>query len=276
VEVRGTFRFGTVTFSLVRRSELRALVRDWTDACTTSRTMTLTGAHGVAESRAHADVQRAHDDADYVLCDGTPPWLGGVLRGHRRAVDRIPGRDAMREIAASAASAGVRQAFIGGPPGLAERTQAGLERAIGMPIIGTAWSPPFVDRVDDAYADAVADRLALVRAPAIVWIGLSTPKQELLALHLKHRLPEGYFFIAVGAAFDMYAGTRRATPTIISRVGMEWLYRSIQEPRRLPARYARALPTVVGALGGAARDRLHGAWRSAAAALGLRRSASTD
>lgn len=220
--------------------------------------MTLTGAHGVAESRVDEDVQRAHDDADYVLCDGTPPWLGGMMRGHRRDVDRIPGRDAMREIAAAAAAAGIHQFFVGGPPGLAEFTKAGLESAVGVRIEGTVWSPPFVERVDAAYADTVAEQVRRVPAPAVVWIGLSTPKQELLAQQLKQRLPRGYFFAAVGAAFDMYAGTRPPPPPIVSRVGLEWLYRSVQEPRRLPLRYARSLPAVIGGLAGAAVDRFTG------------------
>src|SRR5690606_15508633 len=109
------------------------------------------------EAEASLDVRRAHEAADYVLCDGTPPWIGGVLLGHRLAVDRIPGRDAMRELASAGADAGVHQAFIGGPPGLAEQTKAGLERALGQPVQGSTWSPPFVPLVDDAYADVVAD-----------------------------------------------------------------------------------------------------------------------
>jgi N-acetylglucosaminyldiphosphoundecaprenol N-acetyl-beta-D-mannosaminyltransferase len=257
---RPTFRFGTIDFTAIRRADLRPLVRTWAAGgdAPESLTMTLTGAHGVAEAAADADVQRAHDNADFVLCDGTPPWLGGVIRGQRRAVDRIPGRDAMREIASAAAAIGLRQAFIGGPPGLAEQTVTGLERAIGASIDAMTWSPPFVERVDDAYADVVAKWLGDVAAPTVVWIGLSTPKQELLMQRLRARLPRGCFFIAVGAAFDMYAGTRLPPPAIVSRLGVEWLYRSFQEPRRLPVRYARAFPTVAVALGRAVWGRVRG------------------
>jgi N-acetylglucosaminyldiphosphoundecaprenol N-acetyl-beta-D-mannosaminyltransferase len=240
------FRFGTLKFTMIRRADLRPLVHDWAERRPTrSITMTLTGAHGVAESRRDAAVQAAHDDADLVLCDGTPPWLGGAIRGHAAAVDRIPGRDAMREIALAAAEIGLQQVFVGGPPGLAERARSGLEAAIGCTIDGVAWSPPFAATIDDAYADEVAARLRDSRTPAIVWIGLSTPKQELLMQRLRQRLPDGFLFVAVGAAFDMYAGTRPPPPPIVSKLGLEWLYRSIQEPRRLPRRYAHALPVVV-------------------------------
>lgn len=252
------FRFGGLPFTLIRRSDLGPVVQSWAEQPAASITMTLTGAHGVAESRRSPAIRAAHEDADYVLCDGTPPWLGAVIQGHGDRVDRIPGRDAMREIARAAAAHELRQAFIGGPPGLAERTIRGLEAAIGAPIDGTAWSPPFAESIDDAYAEGVAAQLGAMRKPAIVWIGLSTPKQELLAERLRRRLPDGFFFVAVGAAFDMYAGTRPPPPPIVSRLGLEWLYRSIQEPRRLPARYARAFPAVAASLAGSAWARMRG------------------
>jgi N-acetylglucosaminyldiphosphoundecaprenol N-acetyl-beta-D-mannosaminyltransferase len=253
---RETFRFGTVDFTLIRRADLAPLIRSWAGEPARSLTMTLTGAHGVAECRRDPVVQRAHDDADFVLCDGTPPWLGAVARGHGSLVDRIPGRDAMRDIAAAAAALGLKQALIGGPPGLADLTVAGLEAAIGAQIDAFTWSPPFAASIDDAFADAIAGRLRELHTPAIVWIGLSTPKQEILVQRLRERLPAGFFFIAVGAAFDMYAGTRPPPPPAVSRLGLEWLYRSLQEPRRLPARYARAAPVVAGALARSAWARL--------------------
>lgn len=250
------FGFGPIRFTAMRRADLKPLVLRWAGDPGSTLSMTLTGAHGVTESLNDPAVRRAHEDADFVLCDGTPPFLGALLHGHGARVDRIPGRDAMREIAAAAASLSVRQAFIGGPPGVAERAWRGLESAIGAPIDGFAWSPPFVDRVNDAFADEVAARLRALSTPAVVWLGLSTPKQELLAQALKQRLPDGFFLVAVGAAFDMYAGTSTPAPAFISRLGLEWLYRSLQEPRRLPARYARALPVVLAALAAAAWTRV--------------------
>lgn len=252
-----TFRFGTLNFTVIRRKDLQPLVRRWAARNPArSMTMTLTGAHGLTESRGNAEVRAAHDDADYVLCDGTPPWLCAFITGRGNDVDRIPGRDAMREIASAAAHLGLQQAFIGGPPGLGDRTIRGLQAAVADPIDAVAWSPPFADTIDDGYAQEVASRLRAVRTPAIVWIGLSTPKQEILAQRLKRLLPDGFFLVAVGAAFDMYAGTRPPPPPIVSRVGLEWLYRSFQEPRRLPGRYARALPVVAAALLTAAGARL--------------------
>lgn len=255
---RRTFRFGTIDFSLIRRRDLQPLVTSWAAEEPRTLSITLTGAHGVTESLHDPEVQRAHDDADFVLCDGTPPFIGAVLRGHRTEIDRILGIEAMLSISSAAIALGLQQAFVGGPPGLAERTIAGLERVVGVPIHGVAWSPPFVPSVDDAFADAVADRLRVLRRPAVVWIGLSTPKQEILAARLKQRLPGGFLLVAVGAAFDVYAGTLKPPPRIVSQLGMSWLYRVVLEPRRLAGRYMRAFPVVAEALVSAIQDRISG------------------
>ncbi len=75
----------------------------------------------------------------------------------------------------------------------------------------------------------------------IVWVGLSTPKQELfareLSAHVKVR-----FIITVGAAFDIHTGRLRQAPLFIQRLGLEWLFRLAMEPRRLWRRYFRVVP----------------------------------
>jgi N-acetylglucosaminyldiphosphoundecaprenol N-acetyl-beta-D-mannosaminyltransferase len=75
----------------------------------------------------------------------------------------------------------------------------------------------------------------------IVWIGLSTPKQELFACELA-KLIEVHFVITVGAAFDFHIGSVRQAPQIIQRAGLEWLFRLMMEPRRLYRRYLEIVP----------------------------------
>lgn len=255
---RGSFRFGTLSFSLIRRDELQPFVHEWVQSGARSMSVLLSGAHGLSESRRFPRIQQAHDEADLVLCDGVPAFVAGVLQGHRRSVSRITGLAAMVEIGSAAAALDLLQVFAGGPPGLAEGAHAGLEAAIGRRIRAFTWSPPFAHDIDDAYADEVADRLRTVDTPAVVWIGLGTPKQELLAAHLRRRLPSGFLFATVGAAFDMYAGNLPIPPAIMSNTGTAWLYRLWQEPRRLAGRYARAFPVVVAGLAGAAWRRAVG------------------
>jgi N-acetylglucosaminyldiphosphoundecaprenol N-acetyl-beta-D-mannosaminyltransferase len=71
----------------------------------------------------------------------------------------------------------------------------------------------------------------------LVWVGLSTPKQERwMADHVK-RMSGPRVLFGVGAAFDVNAGLRRDAPSWVGRIGMQWLYRLAQEPRRLWRRY---------------------------------------
>jgi N-acetylglucosaminyldiphosphoundecaprenol N-acetyl-beta-D-mannosaminyltransferase len=83
----------------------------------------------------------------------------------------------------------------------------------------------------------VLDRLNAAGAD-ILWVGLSTPKQELwMHQHRPHLTAP--VLIGVGAAFDFHAGFKRQAPRWMQRSGLEWLFRLTQEPRRLWRRYSR-------------------------------------
>ena len=69
----------------------------------------------------------------------------------------------------------------------------------------------------------------------VVWVGLGTPKQDFVVHEISKQMP--ITAIAVGAAFDYLAGTLAETPKVIQKIGFEWLYRLIKEPRRLWRRY---------------------------------------
>ena len=80
--------------------------------------------------------------------------------------------------------------------------------------------------------------------PDIVWVGLSTPKQEYwMAAHLDRI--EAPVMIGVGAAFDFLAGTKRQAPAWMQKRGLEWLFRLLSEPRRLWRRYLDIVPTFI-------------------------------
>lgn len=72
--------------------------------------------------------------------------------------------------------------------------------------------------------------------PDIIWVGLSTPKQELF-MHEYLPLLNTHLMIGVGAAFDILTGNIRSAPSWMQKMSMEWLYRLIQEPKRLWKRY---------------------------------------
>jgi len=132
--------------------------------------------------------------------------------------------------------------LYGGGPGtvdlLARRLTARLP---GLQIAG-AWTPPFRPLTPQEDADVV-QRINDSGAE-LVWIGLSTPKQERwMAGHVG--LLRSNAILGVGAAFDIHAGTVPQAPRWMQRSGLEWAYRLGREPRRLWRRYLRNNPAFV-------------------------------
>ncbi|WID99615.1 WecB/TagA/CpsF family glycosyltransferase [Bosea vestrisii] len=112
------------------------------------------------------------------------------------------------------------------------------ERFPGLAVAGT-FSPPF--RPASADEDEETVRMINEARPDIVWVGLSTPKQEYwMAGHLGRI--DAPVMIGVGAAFDFLAGTKRQAPAWMQKRGLEWLFRLLSEPRRLWRRYGKIVP----------------------------------
>lgn len=201
----------------------------------------VTGVHGIMESQNDPDLRTVHNRAGLVTPDGMPlVWLTR-LRGHQH-VERVYGPDLMLACCAASVSKGYRHFFYGGGPGVAERLATKLqERFPGLLVAGTC-SPPFGEPVPSEAA-AIIDRINASDAD-IVWVGLSTPRQERWMARHVGRL-RASVLIGVGAAFDFHAGLKRQAPRWIQRSGFEWLFRLATEPRRLWRRYLRNNPRFV-------------------------------
>jgi len=199
----------------------------------------ITGAHGVIESQRDAQLRDIHNKAGLVAPDGMPL----VFMAHRLgfpAVTRVYGPELMKRLTERSRSTGYRQFYFGGGQGLADRLADRLQRQYpGLNVVGT-WSPPFTAPTSEE-DDAIVERINAAR-PDILWVGLSTPKQEVwMASHIgRLNVP---VLIGVGAAFDFLAGTKHQAPLWLQRSGLEWLYRLCCEPRRLWRRYLKIVPT---------------------------------
>jgi N-acetylglucosaminyldiphosphoundecaprenol N-acetyl-beta-D-mannosaminyltransferase len=198
----------------------------------------VTGMHGIVESQRATPLRRIHNRAGLVTPDGMPlVWLLW-WDGHHGA-DRVYGPDLMAAVFARGGQCGWRHFLYGARAETLSRLEAQLKRRfLDARIVGTI-SPPFRELSPSESADIVA-RINASGAD-IVWVGLSTPKQELwmgahrAALHAS-------VLVGVGAAFDFHAGTARQAPRFIQRSGFEWLYRLATEPRRLWRRYTTGIP----------------------------------
>ena len=173
------------------------------------------------------------------LPDGMPlVWIG---RRRGLAVARSCGPDLMEKMLSEAPQHGLRHFLFGGKPGVSERvTEVFRARAPGARIVGS-YCPPF--RPLTEAEDATVIRLIRESRADIVWVGLSSPKQDVWMAEHVHALPAT--LIGVGAAFDFHAGTVRRAPRWMQRTGLEWLHRLVCEPRRLWRRYLILAPRFV-------------------------------
>jgi len=195
----------------------------------------VTGVHGVIESQLDEAVRSIHNRAGLVVPDGMPlVWLSR-WQGFKQ-VDRVYGPDLMLAVCAESLHAGWRHFLYGGAPGVAEQLAERLEaRFQGLRIVGM-YTPPFRPLTDTEEREIME---AVQRSGAdIVWVGISTPKQERWMAEFVEHLA-GPVLIGVGAAFDFHAGLKRQAPRWIQRSGFEWLFRLCMEPRRLWRRYLR-------------------------------------
>ena len=159
-------------------------------------------------------------------------WLGR-LRGFPLK-RRVYGPELMLEFCRATVRKGYRHFFYGGTPGVADELAAKLARQFpGLQVVGV-FSPPFRPLTPDE--DAQVARRIRDAQPDVLWVGLSTPKQERWMYEHRESV-EAPVMVGVGAAFDLNTGRLRQAPRWMREHGLEWLWRLLMEPRRLWRRY---------------------------------------
>ncbi|SDY37229.1 N-acetylglucosaminyldiphosphoundecaprenol N-acetyl-beta-D-mannosaminyltransferase [Jannaschia faecimaris] len=197
------------------------------------------GVHGVIECKRDPALRKIHNDAMAVTPDGMPLVWALHADGHDTA-GRVYGPDLMHAVFADGCATGMRHFLYGTTPEALTRLQQSLKRLYPDALIAGSYAPPFRQLTPDEEAhvaqiinDACVD---------VVWVGLSTPKQERWMATMRDRLDPAVL-IGVGAAFDFIGGNKRAAPAVLQGMGLEWAFRLLTEPRRLWRRYARIVPS---------------------------------
>jgi N-acetylglucosaminyldiphosphoundecaprenol N-acetyl-beta-D-mannosaminyltransferase len=212
----------------------------------------VSGVHGVSEAQSSPEFKRILNRTFLNTPDGMPMVWYGKLNGNRE-ISRVYGPDLMLRICAGSPDRGIRHFFFGGCDGVAEMLRDKLtERFPGLEVVGT-YTPPFRPLNEEEEIE-VRDLINASGAHC-VWVGLSTPKQELFMsgflkkFGVEHggdgSLEGAKIFFGVGAAFDFHAGLIPQAPAWMQRCGLEWFYRLYKEPRRLWRRYLKNNPVFV-------------------------------
>lgn len=201
----------------------------------------VTGVHGVMESQRDPELLAIHNASGLTTPDGMPMvWVG--RRVGANCMSRVYGPDLMLAVLERAADRGWKSFLYGGKDGVPELLAARLIGRFPTLKIAGMHSPPFrpLTPTED---EAIVSRINASGAD-LVWVGLSTPKQERwMAAHVG-RL-EAPALLGVGAAFDIHAGLVPQAPPWMQERGLEWFYRLTKEPRRLWKRYLRNNPAFV-------------------------------
>jgi N-acetylglucosaminyldiphosphoundecaprenol N-acetyl-beta-D-mannosaminyltransferase len=230
---RSCFQVLGVSVDAVRIDDVCAILEQWIRQRRRCHFVAVTGMHGVMEAQQDPSFRAVLNSADLVVPDGMPlVWLGRLRGLELRR--RVYGPELMLAVCQQTTARGWRHFLLGGEPGVPDRLAAALKRMFpGLQIVGT-YSPPFRPLTEGEDKELIA---AINRtSPDVVWVGLSTPKQERWMFQHRDRL-NAAVLLGVGAAFDIHSGSKRQAPKWMREGGFEWLFRLFQEPRRLWRRY---------------------------------------
>jgi len=193
----------------------------------------VTGVHGIMEAQSDPELRMILNESLLTTPDGMPTVWVGRLQGHRN-IRRVYGPDLMMDFCAATAAAGFRHFLYGGQLGVAEELAARLRtRVPGLNIVGT-FTPPYRPLNRDEERDLTS--MIASTKPDVLWVGLSTPKQERFMAKYINSL-DVKVMVGVGAAFDIHTARLKDAPAWIKRSGLQWLHRLCQEPGRLWKRY---------------------------------------
>lgn len=206
-----------------------------------NRRITATGAHGLSLSRRDRDFSEILNQSYLNLPDGMPPAWVGRLKG-APLMRRVPGPDFFEQVMRKTAQHPIKHFFLGGREGIADELKKSCAAKFNNSnVVGTI-CPPFRSYIDKEIVEYA--NIINFKETDILWIGISTPKQEFLAERLSGHL-KTHFIIPVGAAFDFHSGNLKKAPKFIQEIGLEWAFRISKEPRRLFKRYITVVPEII-------------------------------
>tara|TARA_R110002049_G_scaffold4601_5_gene32385 strand:- start:539155 stop:540180 length:1026 start_codon:yes stop_codon:yes gene_type:complete len=191
-----------------------------------------------------AEMDAVTRDAALILADGQPIVWRSKLE-HNPLPERVAGSEMIYQLAERASREGWRIYFLGGEPGVAAAAAETLSRLYpGLQIAGVE-SPPFRS-LSQEEQDAQDERIRSARTDLLL-VAFGQPKGERW-IHANYKRLGVPVSIQLGASFDFIAGTAKRAPAIFQKVGMEWAYRMLSDPKRLIPRYTSNAMFLIGAI----------------------------
>jgi N-acetylglucosaminyldiphosphoundecaprenol N-acetyl-beta-D-mannosaminyltransferase len=185
----------------------------------------------VVKLRHDAALQEAVEGCELITADGqSVVWAAGLLGAP--LPERVTGIDLMESLLERSTERGYRVYLLGATPEVLDAAAASIaERHAGINVVGRHHGY-FTEDEEPAVAERIRDAL-----PDVLFVALTTPKKEVFLARWRATL-DVPFVMGVGGSFDILAGRRRRAPRVMQRLGLEWVFRLVQDPRHLLRRYA--------------------------------------
>jgi N-acetylglucosaminyldiphosphoundecaprenol N-acetyl-beta-D-mannosaminyltransferase len=207
-----------------------------------NRLVSATGAHGLVFAQKNPDFATTLKNFYMNLPDGMPSvWVGRGIKGAKQ-MERCRGADYFKAVLVRSAATPIRHFLCGGKEGVADRLKQACEVKFSSAHCVGTYCPPF-RQMTDLEMRELGDQITASGAD-VVWIGLSTPKQELFAKRLAAFI-QTHFIVTVGAVFDFHTDGLTECPIVLQKIGMEWFFRLWMEPKRLFRRYLEIVPAFI-------------------------------
>ena len=199
----------------------------------------VTPANCIVWGHKNERLRNIYNEADLTLCDGVPVLWASKFLG-TPVKERITGLDLLPKYIEECYIKEHSFFLLGAKPGVGEALAKKMTgKYPGIKIVGM-YSPPFADAFSDA-ENAKMIQVINAAKPDVLWVSLTAPKQDYwIAEHL-HEL-NVHIAIGVGGAFEVTAGLIKRAPGFMQKMGLEWLFRFLKEPKRLFRRYVVEAP----------------------------------
>lgn len=225
--------------NLTTYSHATGIILDWSTR-RESRYVCAANVHMLMESYDSLDYAKVVNSADLVTPDGMPLVWMLRLKGHPDQ-QRVYGPTLMLHVLEAAARENVPVGFYGSSPQVLQSLLARMQDRFPNLKVAYSFSPPFQEMSQEEDTEIV--KRINASSARILFVGLGCPKQE--KWMAEHRGKVNAVMLGVGAAFDFHAGVKLQAPAWMQKMGLEWFYRLVTEPRRLWRRYLYHNPRFV-------------------------------
>lgn len=202
----------------------------------------ITPTNSILAARKQPHVQAIYNAAEWVICDGVPvKWAAGFLG--TPIVERITGLDLLPDLIQLAHEKNFTVFLLGASPGVGEQLKNKIESLYPNCKVTGVYVPPFMSVFTHEENQKMLEAVNQSNAD-ILLVSLTAPKQDIWIAEHKHLLKVP-LSIGIGGAFEVMAGLVPRAPKWMHGAGLEWLYRLIQEPKRMYRRYLIEAPLFI-------------------------------